>query len=193
VIAIKRTTTLLLIGAALAAAGCGSDDEGAPIPAEQADALLSQLENVQYRLDNGSVGACQDIFSHPDSPNQQPVEDLLAQIPQRVDPEVRSALEESFARLWELVDQECDQREQESQPEEPAAPEPEPEPEVTDTVPPEETAPPEEEPTPPEEETLPPEGNGNNGGGVPGNGNGNGNGLGNGGGGGGVGPGGAAE
>jgi hypothetical protein len=170
---IKRTTTLVLIGAALAAAGCGSEDEGEPIPAEQADALLAQLENVQNRLDNGSVGACQDVFTHPDSPNQPAVDQILSQIPQGVDPEVRSALQESFARLWDLVDQECDTRQPEQQPE---ATTPEPEPTPTETLPPEEEeAPPEEEEElPPGEETLPPEGDGDSGGEVPGVGDGGG-------------------
>jgi hypothetical protein len=190
---IKRIFTLVLLCACLAAAGCGSDDdEGAPIPSEQADALLAQLEIVQNRLDNGSVGACQDVFTHAESPNQPTVDEILTQIPQGVDPEVRSALEQSFQRLWDLVDRECDER----QPEEPA--EPEPEPEETPTEPeeePTETVPPEEEPAPPEDVPLPPEGDGDNDGDVPpengnGQGNGDGSGVGNGGG---VGPGAGGE
>ena len=181
---LKRIFTIPILCLCLAAAGCGGDDdEGEPIPSEQADALLQQLDVVQNRLDNGSVGACQDVFTHAESPNQPAVDGILTQIPDTVDPEVRSALEASFARLWELVDQECDER----QPDEPAEPEPEPAPEE-DQEEPTETAPPEEEPTLPEEETLPPEGDGDSEGEIPpGNGNGNGNGLGNGGG---VGPGG---
>jgi hypothetical protein len=184
---IKRIFTLPLLCLCLAAAGCGgNDDEGEPIPAEQADALLQQLEVVENRLNNGSVGACQDVFTHAESPNQPTVDQILTQVPQGVDPEVRSALEESFARLWELVDQECDQREADQ----PAEPEPDPEPVPQETEEqPTETVPPEEEETPPpeEEETLPPEGDGDNDGEIP-PGNGNGNGVGNGGG---VGPGGA--
>jgi hypothetical protein len=183
---IKRTTTLVLIGAALAAAGCGSEDEGEPIPSVQAEALLAQLEVVQNRLDQGSAGACQDVFTHAESPNQSTVDELLAQIPEDVDPEVRSALEQSFARLWELVGQECDERAAEEEQQQP-------EPEPTETAPPpeeeeeepdeeEEEAPPEEEePPPPDETPLPPEGDGDNDGAIPGEGNG-----------GGVGPGAAA-
>lgn len=181
----KRIFTLPLLCLCLAAAGCGGDEEeGEPIPNEQADALLQQLDVVQNRLDNGSVGACQDVFSHPESPNQPTVDTILTQIPQGVDPEVRSSLEESFARLWDLVDQECDERQAEEPPE--TTPEPEPAPEEeeeqpTETVPPEE----EEEETPPEEETLPPEGDGDSDGEIPGNGGvGNGGGVGPGGGGG---------
>jgi hypothetical protein len=177
----RRSLLLVLLAACLAAAGCGSDDDvGAPIPADQAEALLAQLEIVQNRLDQGSVGACQDVFTHPESPNQPTVDSILTQIPQDVDPDVRSSLEQSFQRLWDLVGQECDERE----PEEPAQPEPEPEP--TPTEPEEEeteTEPPGEEPTDPEETPLPPEGDGDNEGEIP---PGNGNGVGNGGG---IGPG----
>jgi hypothetical protein len=181
----RRSLLLVLLAACLGTAGCGSDDdEGAPIPADQAEALLAQLEIVQNRLEQGSVGACQDVFTHPESPNQPTVDGILTQIPQDVDPDVRSSLEQSFQRLWDLVDQECDER----QPDEPAQPEPEPEePTQTETdEEPTETEPPaEEEPTDPEETPLPPEGDGDNEGEVP-PGNGNGNGVGNGGG---VGPG----
>ena len=122
---LKRTFLLIAMGACLAVAGCGGDDDGGtPIPAEQAQSLLQQLDNVEARLEQGSLGACQDIFQHPESPNQPAVQNLLAQIPSGVDPEVRSALEQSFDRLWDLVDQECNDREPAETPE----PEPEPEP-----------------------------------------------------------------
>jgi hypothetical protein len=163
---LKRIFTLPILCLCLAAAGCGGDeDEGDPIPSEQADALLQQLEVVENRLNNGSVGACRDVFTHAESPNQPTVDQILTQVPRGVDPEVRSALEESFARLWDLVDQECDDREAD----EPAQPEPDPEPVPQETEEePTETAPPEEEEPPPEEEdTLPPEGDGDNEGEVP--------------------------
>jgi hypothetical protein len=165
---LKRIFALPILCLCLAAAGCGGEeDEGEPIPSEQADALLQQLDVVQNRLDNGSVGACQDIFTHAESPNQPAVEQILAQVPRSVDPEVRSALQDSFARLWDLVGQECDQLEAD-QPAEPA-PEPEPVPEETVPEEPTETTPPEEEvPTDPEEVPLPPEGDGDNDGEVPG-------------------------
>ena len=162
----KRIFSVPILCMCLAAASCGGEeDEGEPIPSEQADALLQQLDVVQNRLDNGSVGACQDIFTHAESPNQPAVDGILTQIPQSVDPEVRSALEDSFARLWDLVGQECDER----QPEEPAEPAPEPEPAPEEPAPeePTETAPPEEQPTDPEEVPLPPEGDGDNDGDVP--------------------------
>ena len=66
---LKRTTLLALLAASLLGASCGSDDEGEPIPQESAAVLQDQLDNIQARLDNGSVGACDDILSGPRGPN----------------------------------------------------------------------------------------------------------------------------
>jgi hypothetical protein len=180
---LKRISMLLALGACLALAGCGSDDEGRPIPTDSAATLERQLDSVQARLDNGTVGACRDILEGARGPDRDAVEQQLAELPDDVDADIRDALEESFENLWSLVEEECAEREAEQ----PAQPEPTPEPEETETeteTTPETTT---TETTPPEEEELPQDGDGN-GDGVPGNGMGNGNGIGNGGG---VGPGGA--
>jgi hypothetical protein len=183
VITSKRIFAATLAGVCLALAGCGDDDEGAPIPADTAVALQSELDGVQGRLNEGSAGACRDILEGPRGPNIDRVRELLNSMPDDVDPDVRSALEDSFDRLWELVQQECDEKAEREQAEPEPEPEPEPEETETETVPPET----ETEPVPPPEEELPPEGDGDNDGEVPpGNGNGVGNGVGNGGG---VGPG----
>jgi hypothetical protein len=183
-----RGLTFVLIALALVLAGCGGDDEGTPIPAATANALDAQLDGVQARLDNGSAGACKDILEGPRGPNRAQVDQIIASMPDDVDSDVRSALEESFDKLWSLVEDRCQEAEQEEESQQEQEPEPEPTPpETTET----ETVPPETTPTeelPPATEELPPEGDGDNDGGVPGNGNGNGNGVGNGGG---VGPGGA--
>lgn len=173
---LKRIFLLLALGACLAAAGCGSDGEkGAPIPAEQAQSLEVRLAETENRLADGSVGACEDILQD----GRPGVQQILASLPDSVDPDVRDALEQSFENLWRLVDSECVDR----KPDEPAQTTPtETEPEVTETettpTQPTET---ETTPTSPDEAPLPPEGDGNNGGGIPGEG----------GGGGGFGPGGA--
>jgi hypothetical protein len=180
----RRIAVLLAVAASLAVAGCGGDDEGKPIPAATATALNGELDRVQARLDQGSAGACQDILGGPRDPNMARVQELIDALPDDVDSGVRSALEDSFDRLWELVQQECDDK---SQQEESQQQEQEPEPEQptetqtdTDT----QTTPTQTETdtqtTPPDEETLPPDGDGDTGG-VPGNGNGNGNGNGGGG------------
>jgi hypothetical protein len=170
---LKRISLLAMLGAALAAAGCGGDEEeGAPLPADQVQLLEGRLTETENRLADGSVGACEDILND----TQPEVQRILDSLPDDVDPDVRSALADSFSRLWEIVDDECGQRE----PDEPA-PAPEPEPAPTETEPPPtDTAPPddEEEEEDPETAPLPPEGDGNNEGIIP-----------EGGGGGGVGPG----
>jgi hypothetical protein len=177
---------LLAVALSLLVAGCGGDDEGEPIPTATATALNNELNGVQARLDQGSSGACRDILEGPRDPNMERVQELIDAMPDDVDSDTRSELEDSFDRLWELVQEDCDDKAQE---EESQRQEEEPEPE-TQTTPPEtetETTPPETETTettPPAEEELPPEGDGDNGGGLPGDGNGTGQGNG-----GGVGPG----
>jgi hypothetical protein len=173
---------LLLLALALAVAGCGGDDEGKPIPSASATALNAELEGVQARLDNGTAGACKDILEGPRGPNRERVQQIIDSMPDDVDADVRSALEGSFDNLWDLVQQECDDKaqEEESQQQQEEEPEPTPtEPTPTETTETETTP---TETTPPATEELPPEGDGENGGGVPGNGNGNGNGNGVGGG-----------
>jgi hypothetical protein len=175
----KRIFLLALLGAALAIAGCGGDEEGEPIPAQTAQALQAELDGVQARIDNGSAGACNDILEGDRGPNLERVQQLIDGLPDDVDPDVRSALEDSFDRLWELVKQDCDDKAQEEESQRQEEPEPEPEPEPTptetETVPETptetETAP---VPTDPEETPLPPEGDGNNDGELPGEGNGGG-------------------
>jgi hypothetical protein len=158
-ITFKRTSLLMLLGACLAAAGCGSDDEGDPIPAESASALQAQLDNVEARLANGSVGACDDILSGPRDPNTDQVEQLIAQLPDGVDADVRSALQDGFDRLFQLVEDRCSELREEAESQETDTTEEPPVVTETETVPPEtETvAPPETETVaPPETETLPP-------------------------------------
>ena len=173
---LKRIFLMALLGAALAIAGCGGDDEGEPIPAQTAQALEAELDGVQARIDNGSAGACNDILEGDNDPNLERVQQLLDSLPDDVDPDVRSALEDSFDRLWELVQQDCDDKAQEES-ERRQEPEPEPEPTPTETeeepeTPPEtDTAP---VPTDPEQTPLPPEGDGDNDGALPGEGNGGG-------------------
>ena len=175
----KRIFLLALLGAALAIAGCGGDEEGEPIPAQTAQALQAELGGVQARIDNGSAGACNDILEGDRGPNLERVQQLIEGLPDDVDPDVRSALEDSFDRLWELVQQDCDDKAQEEESQRQEEPEPEPEPEPmpteTETVP---ETPTETEtvpvPTDPEETPLPPEGDGDNDGELPGEGNGGG-------------------
>jgi hypothetical protein len=174
----------LALAVCLAVAGCGGDDEGKPIPQATATALNAELDNVQARVDNGSAGACKDILEGSRGPNRDRVNQLIDSMPDDVDADVRSALEDSFDNLWDLVQQKCDDL---AADEEPQKEEEEPEPTETQTETETEPTPTETETTPtetePDEAPLPNDGDGDTGDGLPGN---NGNGLGNGGG---VGPG----
>ena len=162
---IKLTTGVLAVTACLLAAGCGSDEEGDPIPANIAGQLQTRLDEVQRRFDFGN-GACVDIQND----SLPAVEDLLASIPENVDADVRQALTEGFERLFVLTDEQCEQTQTQTETETEPAPAPEPEPVPTDTttetIPPEttETAPPptetEEEPPPDEIAPAPAPGEG---------------------------------
>jgi hypothetical protein len=152
------------------AAGCG-EEEREPIPADHREQLESRLEQAEDRLDNGSVGACDDIIED----TEPAVGSILATIPADVDAEVRRRLDEGFDRLWELVTQECE-RLRDEQPEPETTPEPLPPPPEETTT---ETTPTTPEPEP-DEGGEGDEGQGNGGGG---------GGQGNGGGGGGQGKG----
>jgi hypothetical protein len=171
-------SVLLVVGACLAAAGCGSDNEGKPIPAATASALQTELDNIQARVDNGSAGACRDILEGSRGPNKQRVQQLIDSMPDSVDSDVRSALQDSFDNLWDLVEQDCQDKADKEGSQKQAPPE---QPTQTETTPtettPTETTPTETTPT---ETTPPSDTSDNNGGGTPGagNGNGNGNGLG---------------
>jgi hypothetical protein len=178
VIYLKRTFLLLSLGACLVAVGCGSDEEGDPIPPDSAATLQNQLDNVQARLDNGSVGACDDILSGPRGPNVDAVNQAIAALPEGVDQDVRSALQDGFDKLFSLVDDRCNElrEDAESQQETDTAEEPPvvtetetvPPPETeTETVPPPETEtvpPPDTETTPPSTEEEPPADEGDGGG-----------------------------
>jgi hypothetical protein len=176
---LKRISILLALCACLAAAGCGSDDEkGDPIPAQQAADLQNRLDETEARLANGSEGACKDILDD----TMPEVTKILSGLPQAVDTDVRSALEESFDNLWDLVESKC----QDLKPDEPVQTETNTTPETTttETTPEttETTPPPTDTTTAPEEAPLPNDGDGDNSGEVPPSGNG-----------GGVGPGAAKE
>jgi hypothetical protein len=164
---LKILTTLLLVAAAWAAVGCGSDEAPAPsIPASSAQELEARLAEVQRRFDVGG-GACADITND----SQPAVESILSSLPSSVDGDVRSALEESFDRLFELTAEQCKDEEQPTTTE--TVPETDTETTPTETTPtettPTETTPTETTPTettPTETTPTSPEGDQGNGGGA---------------------------
>jgi outer membrane biosynthesis protein TonB len=152
----RQTTLLPLALAAAFAAGCGSDDEnGKGIPPAAAQRLQAQLDSISNRFQAGG-GACGDITGGAD-PNTRAVDQVLASLPKDTDPEVRDALEQSFDRLFELTDEQCDtQKGQETETEEEAPP-PETDTETETETTPEEPEQTETEEVPPPEETQPEE------------------------------------
>jgi hypothetical protein len=104
---IKLTALLAVLGACLAVTACGADDEGEPIPAKSAEVLLRQLDSIQARIEEGSVGACEDVLGSPTDPNVEPVEQAIADLPTDVSQDVRTGLEDGFNRLFELIDERC--------------------------------------------------------------------------------------
>jgi hypothetical protein len=104
----RRVLALAGCVAALGAAGCGSDgeqDQGAPIPSAQAQALQTRLGEIQRRFDFGD-GACADILDD----SKPGVEQILAAIPKSVSAEVRSTLSDGFQRLFDLTQEQCDEQ-----------------------------------------------------------------------------------
>ena len=152
----KRALAALVCGAALVVTGCGSDDEGKDLPRSSVQELERSLESIQRRFELGG-GACLDITEGDDT-DVSVVQSKINALPASVDKDVRDALQESFDHLFDLVKQECEQPETETEttPTETIPPETTP----TETVPPEttETAPPPTNTTP--EDT---QGNGNGG------------------------------
>ena len=162
-IRVSQLPCLLATVVALAVAGCGDDEEprGKRLPPQVTQTLLQQLESIGDRVSAGVAGACDDIYSSdPEVGNIGPIDAALSSIPSDVDPEIRSALEQSIERLTQLVDQECSEiRASEQERQEPVEEEQPPETveTETETVPSETTetttTPPETTPTTPPEET----------------------------------------
>ncbi len=125
-----RLATLSLLLLALALAACGGDDKGKGLPSSTASALLAELNAVESRLDQGSVGACEDVLDESVPAIQKKIDAL----PDDTDSELRSALDESFTTLRTLSEQECDTRRQEAE-DKPTTTETTP-PTTTETVPP---------------------------------------------------------
>ncbi len=162
--------------AALAVAGCGSsseETEGDPLPADAVARLQTRLDEIERRyqdaVDNANLGACNDIGTD----SLPAVRRVIAGLPDSVDPDLRSAVDASFARLEELAESECAEIEPEPVPEETVPEEPIPQETIPEETVPEETVP--EETIPEEtvpEEIVPPDGG--DGDGNDGNGNGGG-------------------
>jgi hypothetical protein len=125
----------LFCGLALLAAGCGSDNEGKDIPRSSVAGLETSLDSIRDRMEAGPA-ACKEITEGGDT-NVSKVQSQIDALPSDVDKDVKSALQDSFDHLFELVRDECDKTQTD-----------------TNTTTTEETAPPATETTPPETETT---------------------------------------
>jgi hypothetical protein len=175
IVRLPQLLCLLAAVAALAAVGCGGGDEpqGEKLPPEIAQTLLQQLDSVSDRVAAGVSGACDDIYSSDSGVgNIGPIDEALASIPSDVDPEIRSALEQSIERLTQLVDEECaDIRSSEQDRQDTTTDETTPTETVTtetETVPTETTETTTTPETTPRAPVTPPNGNGPDGAGPPG-------------------------
>lgn len=172
-IAVPRIGAVAVSLALLAIAGCGGSDESERLlPQRVADELELRLESIRGRVEDGSAGACEDIYrSRDDGGDLEPIDEALASIPENVDPQIRAALEQSFQRLEQLVADECGEirerepDEQDSAPEE-TEPDTDVEPPETDTTEtdPDDPAEPERTQPPPDGEPAPPQDPGRDGG-----------------------------
>lgn len=134
----KRPRQLIAIALTAAAValpvGCGGSDEpeGRGLPRDTVSELERRLDEIDRRysdaVENGNVGACDDIQND----SIPAANELVGSLPDDVDPEVRQAVEDSFANLEELAQSDCSNVE-------PAETEPETTPVPTEPTPPETT------------------------------------------------------
>jgi hypothetical protein len=132
--------------AAVGVAGCGGSDkeEGAQIPRADAAALINRLQEAERRSD---PFRCNDLRKDTLPALEREVQAL----PDNVDADVRSTVEDGVAHLSELVDQQCESDKQDTKTDTtPTTPtETEPAPTQTQTQPtPTQTQPPKTTPTP---------------------------------------------
>jgi hypothetical protein len=136
---LAKTTAVIACLAAALLGGCGSsNDKGKPIPAATQQELDKQLDSVKARFDFGG-GACSDIAQ-----NKQSVQKTIDSLPDDTDSDVKSALQDGFDQLFQLTDEQCDEKkgqktETETTPSEPAPTPTESAPETTPTTPSETT------------------------------------------------------
>jgi hypothetical protein len=106
---VSRTRGRLALSRALAAvalgllASCGGQDQGRPIPAATARDIAARLDEVGRRVD---AEACNDIREDSLPALRRQVDGL----PERVDDQVKTTLDDGIGHLEELVDSECRQR-----------------------------------------------------------------------------------
>ncbi len=111
----KRWTARLLAALAVGlvafvVSGCGKDkqEEGPGIPRADASALINRLEEAKRRSD---PFRCNDLRKDTIPALERQVQGL----PDNVDADVRQTVEDGIAHLTDLVEQECQQSQQDTQ------------------------------------------------------------------------------
>jgi hypothetical protein len=140
-----RTLAASVCCAALALAGCGGDDdEGAKIPAAQADSLITQIGQIEDDVNNQR---CEGARFHLDE-----LEQRAGQLPRDVSEEVRTNIADAIGDPRRLAADECEGDQTET-----TEPDTTEETTTEETQTTTETAPPTTtETTPPTTETTPP-------------------------------------
>lgn len=94
-----RVKAALLCGALLSLPGCGGNDKGSPIPADQAKRLIKAIQAAdQYNADGRCTRAHTKV---------RDARFLLTRVPDSVDPDVRQGIGNGLDRLSDLIDSEC--------------------------------------------------------------------------------------
>lgn len=90
-------TCVILVAAALAIAGCGSQKR--TIPTKEGQSFLRQLDNISSQVDNGACTGAEDKVNS--------LENQISALPSSVDPEVKRNLLDGVQRLAVLVRRNC--------------------------------------------------------------------------------------
>jgi hypothetical protein len=89
----------LLVGALLLVSGCGSDNEGKPIPAATANRLINAIQAADQYSADGKCGRAHTKV--------RDARFLFRQVPNSVDSDVRQGIADGLDRLDSLIGSEC--------------------------------------------------------------------------------------
>ena len=90
-------TCVILVAAAFAIAGCGSQKR--TIPTKEGQSFLRQLDNISSQVDNGACTGAEDKVNS--------LENQISALPSSVDPQVKRNLLDGVQRLAVLVRRNC--------------------------------------------------------------------------------------
>ena len=95
-----RGALALCVGALVALPGCGGDnEEGRPIPANDANRMISLIERADQQSADGTCNGAR--------ANVREAQQVLDGVPRSVDPDVRQGIADGLDRMLGLIDDEC--------------------------------------------------------------------------------------